>query len=105
MLKNLKTLNLSSNAIDEVNINCPMGALKDLNLRHNKIKSFKINSSNLSSLTKMFLSSNQIKTFEKVQTSVTMLASLTDLTLENNPVEKETNILDVLKDKFPSLNS
>ena len=34
-----------------------------------------------------------------------MLAKLTELTFENNPVEKEANILNVLKDKFPYLNN
>ena len=33
MLKNLRTLNLSSNMIDEVDINCAMGSLVELNLR------------------------------------------------------------------------
>jgi hypothetical protein len=34
-----------------------------------------------------------------------MLSKLTELTFENNPVEKESNILNILKEKFPSLNS
>ena len=34
-----------------------------------------------------------------------MLSKLKDLTFENNPVEKESNILAVLKEKFPALNS
>jgi hypothetical protein len=34
-----------------------------------------------------------------------MLSKLTELTFENNPVEKEANILNLLKEKFPSLNS
>jgi len=34
-----------------------------------------------------------------------MLCKLTELTFENNPVEKDYNILDVLKEKFPSLNT
>ena len=105
MLKNLKTLNLSNNAIEEVNINCAMSSLVEINLRHNRIKTFKINSPNLSSLAKMFLSTNQIKTFDKVLTSTNMRSKLTELTFENNPVEKDANILEVLKEKFPSLNS
>lgn len=43
-LKNLKNLNLSNNLIEDVNINCAMSSLTELNLRHNKIKSFKVNS-------------------------------------------------------------
>lgn len=105
MLKNLKTLNLSNNAIEEVNINCAMSSLVEINLRHNRIKTFKINSPNLSSLTKMFLSTNQIRTFDKVVSSTNMLAKLSELTFENNPVEKDANILEVLKEKFPALNS
>ena len=34
-----------------------------------------------------------------------MLSKLTELTFENNPVEKEANILNVLKEKFPMLNN
>jgi hypothetical protein len=34
-----------------------------------------------------------------------MLCKLTEFTFENNPVEKEANILNVLKDKFPYLNN
>ena len=47
MLKNVRTLNLSNNQIDEIDINCPMGSLVELNLRQNKIKNLRINSSNL----------------------------------------------------------
>ena len=47
-LQSLRTLNLSNNQIDEVDINCPMKSLSELNLRQNKIKNIRMNSSNLS---------------------------------------------------------
>ena len=75
-LQSLRTLNLSNNQIDEVDINCPMKSLCELNLRQNKIKNIRINSTNLSSLAKMYLSNNQIKNFDQIYTSKTMLQGL-----------------------------
>lgn len=38
MLKHLKNINLSNNLIEEVNINCSMPNLTEVNLRNNKIR-------------------------------------------------------------------
>lgn len=34
-----------------------------------------------------------------------MLLKLTELTFENNPIERESDILTILKEKFPGLNN
>ena len=34
-----------------------------------------------------------------------MLSALTELTLENNPIEKDKNLSKILKEKFPALKS
>ena len=92
-LQNLRILNLSGNQIEEVVISCSMKSLTELNLRGNKIREFEIKDGvTLESLTKLFLSNNQIKSFEKVPSLKQTMPVLLELTLENNPIEKDTSI-------------
>jgi Leucine-rich repeat (LRR) protein len=47
------------------------------------------------------LSHNNISTIDNVKSDV--LPSLTDLTLENNPIEKLTKLQTLIKEKFPTV--
>jgi len=70
-----------------------MKQLTELNLRGNKIKEFTISQGvSLESLTKLFLSNNQIKGFSRMPTCKMGLPILQELTLENNPIEKDPTI-------------
>ena len=45
-----------------------------------------------------------IKNFEQIVTCKKMLANLGELTIENNPVEKDVNLKQILLEKFPGLS-
>ena len=62
-----------------------MKSLVELNLRKNKIHTI-IELSGLNSLQKLYLSHNSISSLDNIKGET--LPSLTDLTLENNPIEK-----------------
>jgi Leucine-rich repeat (LRR) protein len=110
-LQNLRIINLSGYHIEEVEIGISMKLLMELNLRGNRIRDIKIGSGvkglkeiQFDNFAKMYLSNNQIKSFENVVSCKHMLANLTELTLENNPVEKDVNLKFILQEKFPALN-
>ena len=54
---------------------------------------------------KLFLSNNNISSFAGVISTSATMPQLCELTLESNPIEKDSNLKNILKDKFPSLNS
>jgi hypothetical protein len=102
-LQNLRILNLSGNQIEELEITCPMKCLMELNLRGNRIKNLKIGTGikglkeiQLENLAKMYLSNNQLKNFDSITSSKSMLSNLSELTLENNPIEKHENLKQIL---------
>jgi Leucine-rich repeat (LRR) protein len=75
----------------------------ELNLRGNRIREIKIGSGvkglkeiQFDNLTKMYLSNNLIKNFDQVVTCKKMLANLGELTIENNPIERESNLKEIL---------
>lgn len=83
----------------------------ELNLRGNKIKEIKIGSGvkglkeiQFENFNKMYLSNNMIKNFDQIVTCRKMLANLGELTIENNPIEKDTNLKQILQEKFPGLS-
>lgn len=111
-LTNLRILNLSGNQIEEIEITCSMKALVELNLRGNKIKNLKIGLNvkglkeiQLEQLVKIYLSNNQIQNFDNVISDKKMLASVTELTLENNPIEKDPKLTEKISEKFPGLSA
>jgi Leucine-rich repeat (LRR) protein len=92
-------LNLSGNQIEEVDMTSQMKSLMELNLRGNKIREIRIGTGikglkeiQFENLTKMYLSNNQIKNFDQIICCKLMLANLGELTIENNPIEKEENL-------------
>lgn len=98
-LTNLRILNLSGNQIEEVEMTFSMKSLVELNLRGNKIKNLKIGLNvkglkeiQFDQLAKIYLSNNQIKDFDSIVTDKSMLAQVTELTLENNPIEKDSKL-------------
>jgi Leucine-rich repeat (LRR) protein len=91
---------------------CSMKSLVELNLRGNKIKMLKIGLGvkglkeiSYESLTRVYLSKNQLKDFDRVQTCATMLSSVSELTLENNPIEKDPKLSSIVSEKFPGLSA
>jgi Leucine-rich repeat (LRR) protein len=62
-----------------------MKSLVELNLRKNKISQI-ADLSGLNSLQKLYLSHNNISNLDNIKPDC--LPSLSDLTLENNPIEK-----------------
>ena len=110
-LTNLRILNLSGNQIEEVEMTFSMKSLVELNLRGNKIKNLKIGLNvkglkeiQFDQLAKIYLSNNQIKDFDSVVTDKSMLAQVTELTLENNPIEKDAKLQQKVQEKFPGLS-
>lgn len=98
-LTNLRILNLSGNQIEEVEMTFSMKSLVELNLRGNKIKNLKIGLNvkglkeiQFDQLAKIYLSNNQIKDFDSIVSDKSMLAQVTELTLENNPIEKDSKL-------------
>ncbi len=75
-----------------------MKSLAELNLRKNRISQIK-DLSSLPNLQKLYLSTNAIANLDNVKE----LQVLTDITIENNPIEKNCKIHATLKEKFPSL--
>ena len=76
-----------------------MKCLMELNLRGNKLKEIKIGSGvkglkeiQFENLTKMYLSNNMISNFDKIVTCKKMLLNLSELTIENNPIERDANL-------------
>lgn len=99
-LSNVRVLNLSNNQLEVIENLTGMKSLVELNLRKNKIHTIN-DLSQLNSLQKLYLSHNNIAKFEAIK--VDGLPSLTDLTLENNPIEKLPKFQQSIKEKFPSV--
>lgn len=99
-LQTLRVLNLSNNQIEVLENLSGMKSLVELNLRKNKI-SLISEMSGLNSLQKLYLSHNNISTLESIKSE--SLPSLTDLTLENNPIEKTLKFHAIIKEKFPTV--
>jgi Leucine-rich repeat (LRR) protein len=93
-------LNLSNNHIEVLENLSGLKSLVELNLRKNKIHTIG-DLTGLNSLQKLYLSHNNISTIDNVKSDV--LPSLTDLTLENNPIEKLTKLQTLIKEKFPTV--
>ncbi len=100
-LQSLRVLNLSNNLIEQLDGVAGLRALVELNLRKNKIKSIAEIPGGLPSLQKLYLSHNQLSSLESVRPE--SFPALTDLTLENNPVEKTPKFHALVKEKFPSV--
>ena len=58
---------------------------------------------NMPKLQKLYLTNNQIDGLHQLN-SLQNLKSLTDLTIENNPIEKQKGFIAMIKEKIPSLN-
>ena len=85
-----------------------MKSLTELNLRNNKIKEIKAEGGSdlkFENLIKVYLSNNQIKDFDQVQSNKSIFASVKELTIENNPIEKDPNFQNTIKEVFPSLSN
>lgn len=99
-LHSLRVLNLSNNQIETLENLAGMKSLVELNLRKNRITQID-DLTGLNSLQKLFLSHNQLASLDSVKPE--SLPSLTDLTLENNPIEKAPKFQALIKEKFPSV--
>jgi leucine-rich repeat-containing protein 49 len=93
-------LNLSNNHIEVLENLSGLKSLVELNLRKNKIHTIG-DLTGLNSLQKLYLSHNNINSIDTVKSEA--LPSLTDLTLENNPIEKTTKLQVLIKEKFPTV--
>ena len=96
--------------MDSIDLNCSMKSLTELNLRNNKIKEIQADGADLKfeSLVKLYLSNNQIKDFDKLEQqkgTKSIFASVKELTIENNPIEKEVNFSNTIKEIFPLLSN
>ena len=101
-LPNLRILNFSNNLLEFVSIPTTMKSLVEINLRNNKIKDFKVNSLRFEKLNKIYLSNNFIQSFDQV--SKEAFVNVTQLTFENNPVERHEKLQVMVADKFPKVN-
>jgi leucine-rich repeat-containing protein 49 len=99
-LQSLRVLNLSNNHIEVLENIAGLKSLVELNLRKNRIHTIG-DMTGLNSLQKLYLSHNNIASIDSVKTDV--LPSITDLTLENNPIEKIPKFQAMIKEKFPSV--
>jgi Leucine-rich repeat (LRR) protein len=93
-------LNLSNNQIEIIENLSGLISLVELNLRKNKIHTI-VELTGLNSLQKLYLSHNNISHLDNVKGEY--LPSLSDLTLENNPIEKITRFHATIKEKFPTV--
>ncbi|CAL9702062.1 unnamed protein product [Knipowitschia caucasica] len=84
----LRVLNLSENNISKVENVRGLSSLMEFNLRHNCISTF-AELDFLSSLQRLFLSCNNISSFDQLA-RLGELCSLSELTLDGNPVALET---------------
>jgi len=88
-----------------------MKSLTELNLRNNKIKEIRAEGGaelKFDNLVRLYLSNNQIKDFDKLQQNKngnSIFASVKELTIENNPIEKDANFQNTIKEIFPSLSN
>lgn len=127
-LKALKNLNLSGNQIESVELDTSISNpeeanetfknLVEINFRGNKIKEFKLGpltaayGYQLENLQRVFLSNNCLQNLKDVHTysykdqgisQDLLLPALQVLTIENNPIASDTNLAQILKEKFPAL--
>ena len=83
-LRNLRVLNLSNNLVTSLDMPFPaLKVLQELNMRKNFVNEIN-NMGNLAALQRLYLSNNNLTSIE----GLTDLTSLTEITLENNPVER-----------------
>ena len=87
-----------------------MKCLVELNLRNNKIKEISASGFELKfeNLSKLYLSNNQIKDFNKLDQfkgSKSIFNSVKEMTIESNPIEKDPNFQTAVKEIFPFLSN
>eukprot|EP00002_Diphylleia_rotans_P034662 TRINITY_DN7476_c0_g1_i3.p1 TRINITY_DN7476_c0_g1~~TRINITY_DN7476_c0_g1_i3.p1 ORF type:complete len:681 (+),score=99.36 TRINITY_DN7476_c0_g1_i3:149-2191(+) len=85
----LRVLNLAGNLLRNVTALQPLTNLVDLNIRRNLIEALQ-GVDNLSSIQRLFASSNKISTFRDIH-SLQRLTSLAELSLDGNPISSFPN--------------
>jgi Leucine-rich repeat (LRR) protein len=97
-------LNLAANQITEIKGGLDgLSSLTELNLRRNRIKSVS-NLGHLKKLQKFFLSNNEIKSFDVIR-SVFTIKSLSELSLDGNPVAANRHYRQYLLEQIKQLRN